>query len=56
VYGTVNAGTIHEINGQFQTYFNTETQKWEDHRFDDINPCENDVKFWFDLDQVKEPM
>lgn len=56
VYGIVNLGTKHETKQQFQAYFNTETQRWENHNWDDINPCEHDVKFWFDFDQVKEPM
>ena len=56
VYGNVNVGTKYETKQQFQSYFNTETQKWENHNFDDIAPCDRDVKFWFDFDLIKEPM
>lgn len=56
VFGIVNVGTKHETKQQFQAYFNTETQKWEDHRFDDIAPCENKVVFWYNFDLVAKPM
>lgn len=56
VYGIVNQGTKHETKQQFQAYFNTETKEWENHDFDDINPCEHKVKFWYDFNQVKNPM
>ena len=56
VYGVVNKGTKHETTQQFQAYFNTETQKWENHSFDDIKPCENEVMFWYDFNKVKKPI
>ena len=56
VYGILNPGTTHETKGQFDAYYNTESKKWENHDWDDVNLCEHEVKFWFDFDQVKKPM
>ena len=56
VFGIVNKGTKNETKQQFQAYFNTDRQEWEDHSFDDINTCENVVEFWFDFDFVEKPM
>ena len=56
VFGTVSKGTEHETDCRFTAYWDNGLEAFTDKDGEDLTYINEGVKFWFDFNEVPDPV